>query len=84
MCLIVSKNKGGIKVLEQKQEKKRNYYTVREIRELVFDCQLSVTTIHKLMNTNQIPYVQLCRKRLVPAWWAEAEIKKGRMCSIAN
>lgn len=66
------------------EKKNRNYYTVKEVRKLVFDEQISLSTLHKLMNENKIPYIQLCRKRLVPAWWTENEIKKGRMCSTAN
>lgn len=66
---------------QQNQLKLRNYYTVKEAREIVYDNNISLTTLHKLMNTNIIPYTQLCRKRLIPAWWVEREIQKGRVCS---
>ena len=65
-------------------ENKRNYYTVKEVREKVFDCNISLTTLHHLINAQKIPYVQLCRKRLVPAWWVEQAIKRGRVCNIAQ
>jgi len=66
------------------QYQKRNYYTVKEAREIVYSNNISITTLHKLMNQNVIPFTQLCRKRLIPAWWVEQEIEKGRVCSIAE
>lgn len=68
----------------QTHNKIRNFYTVKEMRELVYDNNISITTLHKLMNNNVIPFTQLCRKRLIPAWWVEQEIQKGRVCSTAE
>ncbi len=58
------------------QAKTRNFYTVKEVRELVYDNCVSITTMHKLINAKQIPAVQLCKKRLIPARWVEKEIEK--------
>ena len=62
----------------------RNYYTVKEAREIVFNNNISLTTLHKLMNKNVIPFTQLCRKRLTPAWWVDMEIEKGRVRSVSE
>lgn len=62
-------------ILNQKQ---RNYYTAKEVLTIVFDSNLSMTTLHKLMQSGQIPCIQLCRKRLIPAWWVEKQIATGR------
>lgn len=62
-------------------ETKRNFYTVKEVQRIVFDGNISITTLHNLLNKNEIPSVRLCRKVLIPAWWTEAQIKKGRICS---
>lgn len=65
---------------KMEQNKKRNFYTVKEVRELVYNNNLSISTIHKLIKQDVIPYTQLCRKRLIPAWWVEDQIQKGREC----
>lgn len=57
---------------------KRNYYTVKEVRALVFNDLLSLTTLHNLMKKGEIPYTNYCRKRLIPAWWAEQAIEAAR------
>lgn len=60
-------------------KKKRHYYTVKEIRTLIYDDQISITTLHKLMNSGRIPFIELCRKRLIPAVWADKELERARM-----
>lgn len=58
-------------------DEKRNFFTVKEIRKAVFDDQISITTIHKLIKRGEIPYTDFCRKRLIPAWWAEQTLARA-------
>lgn len=60
------------------EEKKRNFYTVKEVREIVFSNNLSATTLHKLIRAGEIPSETFCSKKLIPAWWVEEKIKQGR------
>lgn len=55
----------------------RNFYSVKEVREIVYNGNISNTTLHKLINTNKIPCIQLNKRRLIPASWVEEEIAKG-------
>lgn len=65
--------------------KKRNYYTAKEVRELVYDSQISLTTLHKLMNSGKIPFIQFCRKRLIPASWVDVELEKAHIyCNVGQ
>ena len=64
---------------QKQQEKKRNFYTTKEVIEVVFDGNISMTTIHKLINDEKIPCVKLCKKKLIPASWVEKEIAKGHV-----
>lgn len=45
------------------------YYTLEEVRNLIFSQKISKSTIRKLAITGQIPTVRIFSKRLVPVWW---------------
>lgn len=59
-------------------ENQKNYYTVTEVIEVVFNGNLSRTTINKLMNTGEIPCVKFLSKRLIPASWVKSMISKAQ------
>lgn len=61
------------------QAKNRNFYTVKEARELVYDNCISITMMHKLINSKKIPALRLCKRLLIPAAWVEREIEKGHV-----
>lgn len=60
------------------QAKKRNYYTAKEVLSIVFDGNISTTTLHKLLRRGDIPSTDFCRKKLIPAYWVEQQIAAGR------
>ncbi|MGL5269032.1 MAG: helix-turn-helix domain-containing protein [Selenomonadaceae bacterium] len=57
--------------------KKKNFYTVSEVCEIVFDGSLSKTTIHQLVRNGKIPAVSFMSKKLIPAYWVEDCLAKA-------
>lgn len=55
---------------------RKNFYTVSEVYNLVFQGALSKTTIHKMIRTGKIPSVEFMSKKLVPAYWVEECLAK--------
>lgn len=49
---------------------KRNFLTSAEISDLVFDGQLSITTINTMIKRGKIPSEKLGRKNLIPVSFA--------------
>lgn len=52
------------------------YYSVKDVHNLIFVDALSLTTVHKLVKNGDIPSTQYLKRRLIPSWWVEAELKK--------
>lgn len=58
-------------------EKKKNFYTISQVQELVFCGSLSKTTIHQLVKKEKIPSVSFMSKKLIPAYWVEECLAKA-------
>ena len=56
---------------------KKNYYTAKEAKEIVFSDSISMTTFHKLVRSKEIPSVSVFQKKLIPVAWVEEMIKKA-------
>ena len=54
----------------------RNFITPQELSE-IFDHQISVTTINKLIKEGKIPCTKLGRKNLIPVTFAKEQLNKG-------
>ncbi len=48
----------------------RNFISGQELRKVVFDNQISITTINSLINKGKIPAVKLGRRNLIPVSYA--------------
>ena len=58
-------------------EAQRIYFTLEEVRNIVFSNNISKSTMRKLAVEQKIPTVQIFSKRFVPKYWVEKEIKKA-------
>ncbi|WP_110954728.1 helix-turn-helix transcriptional regulator [Anaerosinus massiliensis] len=58
-------------------EKKKNFYTISQVQELVFEGSLSKTTIHQLVKKGKIPSVSFMSKKLIPSYWVEECLAKA-------
>ncbi len=57
--------------------KQRNYITTQELRDCVFDGQISLSTINRLIRAGEIPTQKMGRKNLIPVAWAQSQLNKG-------
>lgn len=73
--LFILSRKDGVFKMNTEQ---RNFYSVKEVRQLVFNGLLSIGTLHKKIADGEIPAIALCKKRLIPASWVEAQIASAR------
>lgn len=53
------------------------YYTLEEVRNMVFSNNISKTTMRKLAIEKKIPTVQIFSKRFVPKYWVEKALEKA-------
>lgn len=56
---------------------KKNFYTLAEIRRLVYSNNVSKSTIQTLVKRKVIPSYRVMSKILVPAWWLEQQINSN-------
>jgi excisionase family DNA binding protein len=55
----------------------RNYITTQELRDCVYDGQISLSTINRLIRAGEIPTQKMGRKNLIPVAWARTQLDKG-------
>lgn len=55
----------------------KNYYTIREIRSVVFNDLVSMSLILKLINNNKIPADRYGGRILIPKNWVKETIEKS-------
>ena len=55
----------------------RNFLTVKELKDLVFDNQVSITTINVMIRKGIIPAVRMGRRSLIPTAYAREQLNKG-------
>lgn len=55
----------------------RNYITTQELRDCVYDGQISLSTINRLIRAGEIPTQKMGRKNLIPVAWAQSQLEKG-------
>ena len=58
-------------------EKEQNYYSLKQVRRLVFNELLSISLIQKMVNANVIPHERYGGRILVPRYWVENKIKEA-------
>ena len=54
--------------------KKKYYYSVDEVKEVVFSGRLSTSTLRKMIMSGQIPTLKLNRRYFIPKWWVDKQI----------
>ena len=55
----------------------RNYITTQELRDCVYDGQISLSTINRLIRAGEIPTQKMGRKNLIPVAWAQSQLERG-------
>jgi len=55
----------------------KNYYSLKEIRSIVFNDMISMSLILKLVNNNEIPSERYGGRILIPTHWVQETIEKS-------
>ena len=56
----------------------KNFYQVKDVRQVVFDNQVSNGTIMNMIHRGEIPTIRLMTRYLIPAWWVEQQLAIAR------
>lgn len=55
------------------------WWTLKEVREIVFSNSIASATLQKLVNENKIPSERFgTRKIFIPDWWVQEQLTNGR------
>jgi hypothetical protein len=64
--------------MTQQQETQRQlFYTLDEVKREVFSGHISKSTLLNMVKAGQLPTVTMMRRKYIPAWWVEEQIKKA-------
>lgn len=55
----------------------KKWYSLKEVRELVLDNAISLSSLQKLVKTGAVASVRYGNRILVPKFWVEKEISKA-------
>ena len=55
----------------------QQFYTCKQVQELVFKGALSITSVYVMVKKGEIPSVKYLKKRLIPAKWVKDELRKA-------
>lgn len=63
----------------------KNYYTVKEVAQIVFSGALSITTIHNLIDRGTIPCEKFGKRKLILGAWVKEKIERasGNQAGVA-
>jgi predicted DNA-binding transcriptional regulator AlpA len=50
------------------------YYTIDEVRKIIYANGVSKSTLHNMINSGDIPSRRLMKRVFVPRWWVDKEI----------
>ena len=55
------------------------WWTLKEVREIVFSNSIAAATLQKLVNEKKIPSNRFgTRKIFIPDWWVQEQLTNGR------
>ena len=57
---------------------RKYWWTLREVREVVFNNSIAIATLQKLVNEEKIPCNRFgTRKIFIPDWWVQEQMRAG-------
>jgi hypothetical protein len=59
---------------EKAMNDQKLYYTIDEVRKLIYANGVSKSTLHNMINSGDIPSRRLMKRVFVPRWWVDKEI----------
>ncbi|MBQ9698793.1 MAG: hypothetical protein IJV46_09650 [Acidaminococcaceae bacterium] len=63
---------------------KKKFYQVKEVRQIVFNNQISLGTIMNLVHKGEIPTIRMMSRYLIPAYWVEQQLAISRGEKVAQ
>ena len=58
--------------------KEKLYYTLKDIREEIYQGAVSIATLQNMVHANKIPSVRIMSKIFVPKWWVDEQVAIDR------
>lgn len=58
----------------------KKWYSLKEVREIVFDNSISLSSLQKLVKNGNVASVRYGNRILIPRFWVEKEIAKAIGC----
>lgn len=55
----------------------KKYYSIGEVRKLVYDNEVAVTTLVNYTHLGKIPSVKYNRKIFIPVWWVKEALENA-------
>ncbi|WP_273038488.1 hypothetical protein [Schwartzia succinivorans] len=55
----------------------QQFYTVKQVKDLLFNGALSITSVYVMVRRGEIPSVKYLNKRLIPGKWVRDELRKA-------
>lgn len=55
-------------------QKEKLYYTLKDIREEIYQGAVSIATLQNMVHANKIPSVRIMSKIFIPKWWVDEQI----------
>ena len=57
-----------------KEKQEKLFYTLQDIKEQVYQNDVSIATLQNMVHTGKMPSVRVMSKIFVPRWWVEEQI----------
>ncbi len=61
----------------------KKFYQVKDVRQMVYNNQISLGTIMNLVHKGHIPAVRMMSRYLIPAYWVEEQLAISRGEKVA-
>lgn len=59
-------------------EEKNYYYSLKEVRNIVFNNGVSISLLQNLVRSDSIPCLRLGGRILIPTYWVEEQIANAK------
>ena len=58
----------------EKQKQEKLFYTLKDIKEQVYQNDVSIATLQNMVHNGKMPSVRVMSKIFIPRWWVEEQI----------
>ena len=63
--------------MDQEKETKQLFFTLDEVRKIVFQNHISKSTLINMIRAKQLPVTKMMHRNFVPRWWILEQVNKA-------